>query len=115
MQVELQLVDEVGWDVGLRKSGHVAKLLGGIVRHQSVHLDVRRIDAEAIGKTLGQEGEDLTDGSGAASNEAIVQAVVETDLDEGAVCRDFRDTTWRLDHARHAGGESRGGSGGRTI
>lgn len=113
VQVKLQLVDEVGRNVGLRESSHVAKLLGGVVRHQTVHLDVLGVDAQAIGDTLGQECEDLADGSRAAGDEAVVQAIVETDLNKGAVRWHFRDSTRRLNHARHRGREaSRRSSGG---
>ena len=85
MQVKLELVYEVGRNVSLRKSGHVAELVGGVVWHESIHLDVLSIDAQTVGNTLGQESEDLADGSRTACNKAVVQAIVETDLDEGAV------------------------------
>ena len=85
VKVELQLVNEIGRNVRLCESGHVAKLLGGIVRHQCVHLDVLRVNAQTIGDTLGQESEDLANGGGAASNETVVQSVVETDLHKSAV------------------------------
>ena len=53
VQVKLELVYEVGRNVSLRKSGHVAELVGGVVWHESIHLDVLSIDAQTIGNTLG--------------------------------------------------------------
>jgi len=45
VDIKLQLVDQVGRDVCLRKGGHVSKLLRGVIRHQGVHLDVLRVNA----------------------------------------------------------------------
>jgi len=45
VQVKLELVDEIGGNVGLRQRGHVAELVGGVVWHESIHLDVLSIDA----------------------------------------------------------------------
>lgn len=59
MKVKLHLVDEVGRNVSLCKSSHVAKILGRVERHQRVHLDILGVNAETISDTLGQEGEDL--------------------------------------------------------
>jgi len=53
VQVKLELVYEVGRNVSLRKSGHVAELVGGVVWHESIHLDVLSIDAQTVGNTLG--------------------------------------------------------------
>ena len=106
VKVELQLVNEIGGNVRLCESGHVAKLFGSIVRHQCVHLDVLRVNAQTIGDTLGQECEDLADRGGAASNETVVQSVVETDLHKRTVRWLLWHATRRLDQARHIGWEA---------
>jgi hypothetical protein len=53
VQIKLELVYHVGRNVSLRKSGHVAELVGGVVWHESLHLDVLSIDAQTEGNTLG--------------------------------------------------------------
>lgn len=115
MQIKLELVYEVGRNVSLRKSGHEAELIRGVIWHESVHLDVLSIDAQTVCDTLGQESEDLANGSRTACNKAVVQSVVETDLDEGAIRGGFWDATGRLDHARHARGEASRSGCGRAI
>lgn len=72
VKVELQLVNEISGNVRLCERGHVAKFLGSIVRHQCVHLDILRVNAQTIGDTLRQECEDLADSGGAASDETVV-------------------------------------------
>lgn len=106
VKVELQLVNEISRDVRLCERGHVAKLLGSIVRHQCVHLDILRVNAQTIGDTLGQECEDLADSGGAASDETVVQSIVETDLHKRTVRWLLRHATRRLDQARHVGREA---------
>jgi hypothetical protein len=115
VKVELQLVNEIGGNVCLGKSGHVAKLLGRIVRHQCLHLDILGINAQTIGDTLGQECEDLADGSRAASDEAVVQSIVETNLHKSAVRGLLRHATRRLNQARHVGREAGRRGRGRTV
>ena len=85
VQVKLELVYQVGRNVGLRKSGHEAELVGGVVWHEGIHLDMLGIDVQTVRDTLGQESEDLADGSRTTCHKAVVQAIVETDLDEGAI------------------------------
>ena len=106
VKVELQLVNEISGDVRLCERGHVAKLLGGVVRHQCVHLDVLRVNAQTVSDTLGQECEDLADRGGAASDETVVQSIVETDLHKRTVRGLLWHATRGLDQARHVGREA---------
>lgn len=110
MKVELELIHKIGRNVGLRESCHVAKFLGSVVRHETLHLDVLGVDAETVCKTLRQESKDLADSGRASSDESIVQAIVETNLDERAVRRSFRNTARRLNHTGHGGREASRGS-----
>jgi hypothetical protein len=115
VEVELQLINKVGGNVRLCECGHVTKLLGRIIRHQCIHLDILRVDAQAICDTLRQEREDLADGCRATSDETVVQSVVETDLDKRAVRWLFWHATRRLDQARHVGREASRRSCGGTV
>jgi hypothetical protein len=115
VKVELQLVNEIGRNVCLCKSGHVAKLLGCVVRHQCFHLDILRVDAQTIGNTLRQESEDLANSGGAASDEAVVQSIVETNLHKSAVRGLLWHAARRLNQARHVGREASRRGCGRTV
>ena len=115
VKVELQLVNEVGRNVRLCERGHVSKLLGRIVRLQCVHLDILRVNAQTIGDTLGQECEDLADGGRAASDETVVQAIVESNLHKRAVQWLLRDATRGLNQARHVAREASRRSRGRDV
>lgn len=72
MEIKLHLVDEIGRNVSLCKGGDVAKFVGSVVRRQHLHLDILRVNAEAISETLGQVSKNLADCGRAVGNEAIV-------------------------------------------
>lgn len=61
MEIKLHLVDEIGRNVSLRKGGNVPKFVGSVVRRKHLHLDILRVNAEAVSETLRQVSKDLTD------------------------------------------------------
>lgn len=110
MKIQLELVNQVRWNVGLGKSRDVVHCLGRVEWHQCVHLDFVMCDPQCVRNALRKIREDLTCGVLSADNEGEIEAVVEAHLDESRVCWCLRHATRRLDESRHVGGQA----GGRT-
>lgn len=102
MQVKLELVHQVSWDVRHGQCCNVLEVIGGVIRLQCEHRNLVFSNAQTVSDTLWKVVKDLVSGATGPDNEGVVQAIVETNLNQGSVVWLIGHTVGRLNDTRHA-------------
>ena len=93
MQLLLQVIQRVGWDVSHGHCRNVARNRRVVVRLDRKHRDLIAKNIQSVRQTLRDVQEDLRGRQGCSGHKVVAKLAVETNLDQGGVGRDRADTT----------------------
>ena len=106
MEIQGEGIDLVARDVEERESSDIVKVLGGVIRLERMHDGRIHVDSKTPTDTLWQIFENLVRGAICGGDERVVEGVAEPKLDERGIGWLGNHTTWGLNNAWDAAGNT---------